>query len=59
MLIGNADAHGKNLSLLLPPGGRVRLAPLYDVMSTVHYPEVGGPFGRVPVSSELAMFIDF
>lgn len=58
VLIGNADAHGKNLSLLLPPGGRVRLAPLYDVMSTVHSSDVGGPSGRIPVSSELAMFID-
>lgn len=56
--IGNADAHGKNLSLLLPPDGRVRLAPLYDVMSTIHYPEVGGPMGPRRVSTELAMFID-
>lgn len=56
--IGNADAHGKNLSLLLPPGGRIRLAPLYDLMCTVHYPEAVGPQGRVRVSTELAMFID-
>jgi serine/threonine-protein kinase HipA len=56
--IGNADAHGKNLSLLLPPDGRLRLAPLYDVMSTVHYPEVVGPMGLARVSTELAMFID-
>jgi serine/threonine-protein kinase HipA len=56
--IGNADAHGKNLSLLLPPDGRVRLAPLYDVMSTVHYPDVAGPMGPARVSTELAMFID-
>ncbi len=56
--VGNADAHGKNLSLLLPPGGRIALAPLYDVMSTVHYPDVSGPQGRIRVSTELAMFID-
>jgi serine/threonine-protein kinase HipA len=56
--IGNADAHGKNLSLLLPPGGRVSLAPLYDVMSTVHYPEVASPLGRASVSTELGMFVD-
>ena len=56
--IGNADAHGKNLSLLLPPGGRISLAPLYDVMCTVHYPEAVGPQGRVRVSTELAMFVD-
>lgn len=56
--IGNADAHGKNLSLLLPPGGRIGLAPLYDVLSTRQYPDVAGPRGRARVSTELAMFID-
>lgn len=56
--IGNADAHGKNLSLLLPPGGRIHLAPLYDVMSTRQYPDVAGPRGRARVSTELAMFVD-
>ena len=56
--IGNADAHGKNLSLLLPPGGRIQLAPLYDVMSTRQYPDVAGPQGRARVSTKLAMFID-
>ena len=56
--VGNADAHGKNLSLLLPPNGRVTLAPLYDVMSTVHYPSVDGPLGAVRVSTELAMFVN-
>ena len=38
-LIGNSDAHGKNLSLLLLPEGP-RLAPFYDQLSTrisVHY----------------------
>lgn len=36
-LIGNADAHAKNLSLLHESGG-VRLAPLYDVVSTAVCP---------------------
>lgn len=36
-LIGNADSHAKNLSLLHEPSG-VRLAPLYDVVSTSVYP---------------------
>ena len=40
VLVGNADAHAKNLSLLHEPGGEVRLAPAYDVMSTVQYPNV-------------------
>jgi serine/threonine-protein kinase HipA len=38
-LIGNADAHGKNFSLLHETGG-VRLAPLYDLVSTLVYPEL-------------------
>ncbi|MGB0713209.1 MAG: type II toxin-antitoxin system HipA family toxin [Gammaproteobacteria bacterium] len=36
-LIGNADAHGKNVSLLLTAQGP-RLAPFYDLMSTAVYP---------------------
>lgn len=35
-LIGNADAHGKNLSFLYLEGA-VRLAPLYDLLSTAAY----------------------
>ena len=36
MTIGNADAHAKNFSLLHEPGVPViRLAPLYDVLSTI------------------------
>jgi serine/threonine-protein kinase HipA len=39
MLIGNADAHGKNYSLLYHGGGR-RLAPYYDLVCTVAWPEL-------------------
>jgi len=36
MAVGNADAHAKNFSLLHDPNGPgVRLAPLYDVLSTI------------------------
>jgi serine/threonine-protein kinase HipA len=38
-LVGNADAHAKNISLL-HVGDGVRLAPLYDVVSTAVYPEL-------------------
>jgi serine/threonine-protein kinase HipA len=38
-LVGNADAHAKNISLLHDPEG-VRLAPLYDIVSTEAYPEL-------------------
>ena len=43
-LIGNSDAHGKNFSLLyrtLEKGGRpTSLSPLYDIVSTICYPEL-------------------
>lgn len=39
-LLGNSDAHGKNFALLYEPATGVRLAPLYDVVSTAVYPDV-------------------
>lgn len=39
-LIGNADAHGKNLALLYSETGSVRLAPFYDLLCTTVYPEL-------------------
>jgi len=43
-LVGNNDAHGKNFSLLYHGVGtanqEIRLAPLYDVVSTNYYPEL-------------------
>lgn len=41
LIIGNADAHGKNFSLLHTDEG-LRLAPLYDLLCTTFYPEVHG-----------------
>lgn len=38
VLIGNADAHGKNLALLHPSAENVELAPLYDTVPTVLWP---------------------
>ncbi|MCG2830381.1 MAG: type II toxin-antitoxin system HipA family toxin [Desulfobacteraceae bacterium] len=37
VLIGNADAHGKNYSLLYS-GGERRLSPYYDLVSTLAWP---------------------
>lgn len=37
LLIGNGDAHGKNFSLLHDASGSLRLAPLYDLLSTLAY----------------------
>lgn len=39
-LIGNADAHGKNLSLIRGTDGSIYLAPFYDLISTRVYPEI-------------------
>ena len=39
-LIGNHDAHGKNFSMLHGAAGLVRMAPLYDLVCTVHYREL-------------------
>ena len=37
VVIGNGDAHAKNFSLLHDRGGALRLAPLYDLLSTLVY----------------------
>lgn len=39
LIVGNADAHGKNFSLLYDTAG-VSLAPFYDLLSTVAYPDL-------------------
>lgn len=39
VLIGNADAHGKNYSMLYQ-GGQRRLAPFYDLVCTLAWPEL-------------------
>jgi len=39
-LLGNSDAHGKNFAFLYDRSTGVRLAPLYDVLSTAIYPEL-------------------
>jgi serine/threonine-protein kinase HipA len=46
--LGNCDAHGKNFSLLHTRSGVVRLAPLYDLLSTRFY----------PIDDKLAMYVD-
>ena len=39
LIVGNHDAHGKNFSLLFLQG-KMQLAPAYDILSTVYYPEL-------------------
>lgn len=43
VIAGNADAHGKNFSILYDAEGP-RLAPLYDLLATVAYPELSPKF---------------
>lgn len=63
-LVGNNDAHGKNFSLLYhgveAANLEIRLAPLYDVVSTIYYPElsqdmamkIGGQYSSERVTPE-------
>ena len=48
-MVGGTDAHAKNYSILNCAGGRVRLAPLYDVAGTLPYDELD------PLKLNLAM----
>ena len=47
-LIGNADAHGKNASMIYDRRGKLRLAQFYDLLSTAYWPRL---------SDQLAMAI--
>jgi serine/threonine-protein kinase HipA len=40
LLVGNADAHGKNLSLLYDASGSPCLAPFYDLVCTRNYKRI-------------------
>lgn len=40
LLAGNADAHGKNLSLLYSDNGSLGLAPFYDLVCTRNYKNI-------------------
>lgn len=40
LLIGNADAHGKNVGLVHVGPGEVQLAPLYDTVPTALWPQL-------------------
>lgn len=48
--IGGTDAHAKNDSHLMQPGGLVRLARLYDVVSLLPYAESRGPRAKLAMS---------
>ncbi len=48
-IVGNADAHGKNIALLHHASGTSALAPFYDLTSTVCYPR--SVLARAPAMS--------
>jgi serine/threonine-protein kinase HipA len=52
-VVGDEDGHGKNYSLLLDDG-RVRLAPLYDSLCTLIYPELSGRMGT-PIGTQVSL----
>lgn len=49
-IVGDEDGHGKNVGLLLD-GSMVRLAPMYDALTTQLYPDLSGKLGA-PVGSQ-------
>jgi serine/threonine-protein kinase HipA len=49
VIVGNADAHAKNLSVIHDEGGAITFAPLYDLISTMLYPAL---------TKKMAMYID-
>ena len=49
--IAGTDAHAKNYGLLIAPGGRFRLAPLYDIASWL-------PYSKHHTNRKLAMSVD-
>lgn len=46
-MLAAPDAHAKNFSIFLEPGGSFRLAPLYDVLSA--WPVIGTGPNRIPI----------
>ena len=50
-LLAATDGHAKNYSLLAAPGGRVRLAPLYDMASVLPYAQFD--FKRVKLAMKI------
>jgi serine/threonine-protein kinase HipA len=52
-VVGDEDGHGKNYSLLLADG-TVTLAPLYDSLCTLFYPELSGRMA-VPIGTRQSL----
>lgn len=59
-LVGNNDAHGKNLSFFVRPGGRLEPTPGYDLVSVLQYDgldnELVMAYGEVFSHAEVSPF---
>lgn len=56
LIVGNADAHGKNYAILYDDQGP-GMAPLYDLLSTVAYPDLSAKMAmRIGKRATLAEF---
>lgn len=59
-LIGNSDAHGKNFSFFVPPGGLLEPTPWYDLVSVLQYDgfdtELAMAYGDVFSHDEVSAF---
>ena len=59
-LIGNSDAHGKNFSFFMRPGGLLEPAPWYDLVSVLQYngfdAELAMAYGDVFAHEEVSAF---
>jgi serine/threonine-protein kinase HipA len=60
LLIGNSDAHGKNFSFFVQPGGLLEPAAWYDLVSVLQYDsfdtELAMAYGDVFVHEEVSAF---
>ena len=57
VVVGNGDAHAKNLSVLHPADGSVSLAPLYDVTPTTFYRQIPTSQGPRDLDDTMGMFV--
>ena len=49
-LIAGTDAHSKNYSIMLARGPQIRLAPLYDIISAIPYPNAMSAGNRMAMA---------
>jgi serine/threonine-protein kinase HipA len=58
VLVGNADAHAKNFSILHQVDGSIELAPAYDITPTTYYRQIPTSRGLVDLDDALGMKVN-